>query len=195
MKPALIPYSVNAVLWSDGAAKERWLGLPPDDEDRLHEYTRLGLSRSDGDRQVVFLGDGGGQSASNRWIETRFLTKQNNEWYGYSYAWNDGETEGELVEAKGADREFTIKTSGRSEETELALPEPNGVHGLPQPGRQLRARLHRTADESGARLPALPWRSRCWRRRGAREPACGLRTARPVQQVRLGQRECARPVA
>ena len=28
MTPALIPYSVNAVLWSDGAAKERWLHLP-----------------------------------------------------------------------------------------------------------------------------------------------------------------------
>ena len=27
-RPALIPYSVNAVLWSDGAAKQRWLALP-----------------------------------------------------------------------------------------------------------------------------------------------------------------------
>src|SRR5437660_5035198 len=51
-----------------------------------------------------------GNPQSNRWIETRFLTKQNKEWYGYSYSWNDAETEGALVEANGADREFTIKT-------------------------------------------------------------------------------------
>ena len=28
--PALIPYDVNAALWSDGAYKERWIALPGD---------------------------------------------------------------------------------------------------------------------------------------------------------------------
>src|SRR4029450_7886025 len=28
MKPGVIPYSVNAPFWSDGAHKERWLALP-----------------------------------------------------------------------------------------------------------------------------------------------------------------------
>jgi hypothetical protein len=52
-----------------------------------------------------------GKPESRRWIETRFLTRQGTEWYGYSYSWNDEQCEGELVEAKGADREFTIKTA------------------------------------------------------------------------------------
>ncbi|MBI3408092.1 MAG: PQQ-dependent sugar dehydrogenase [Planctomycetes bacterium] len=30
MEPALIPYSVNSVLWSDGAFKQSWLGIPGD---------------------------------------------------------------------------------------------------------------------------------------------------------------------
>ena len=51
-----------------------------------------------------------GNSQSRRWIETRFLTRQGTEWYGYSYAWNDEQSEGTLIEAKGADREYAIKT-------------------------------------------------------------------------------------
>ena len=40
-----------------------------------------------------------GKQQSRRWIETRFLTRQGTEWYGYSYAWNDEQTEGTLIEA------------------------------------------------------------------------------------------------
>ena len=63
MEEALIPYSVNAVLWSDGAAKQRWLGLPEDAQDRLSQEPRLGVSRSDGDREIVLHRHGGRQSA------------------------------------------------------------------------------------------------------------------------------------
>ncbi|MBI3411421.1 MAG: hypothetical protein HY040_24095 [Planctomycetes bacterium] len=57
------------------------------------------------------MGSTSGNPASRRWIETRFLTKQGGEWFGYSYAWNDDETEGFLVEKPGMDREYQIKTS------------------------------------------------------------------------------------
>jgi glucose/arabinose dehydrogenase len=110
MKPALIPYSVNAVLWSDGTAKQRWLGLPGD--------TKIDYKKNRGwefpDQTVIVksfhLDTVEGDPTSRRWIETRFLTKQGTEWYGYSYAWNDEQSEGTLIEAKGTDREYTIKT-------------------------------------------------------------------------------------
>lgn len=110
MVDALIPYSVNAVLWSDGAAKQRWLGLPGD--------AKIDYRKSRGwefpDQTVIVksfhIDTEEGNPQSRRWIETRFLTKQGTEWYGYSYAWNDEQTEGTLIEAKGADREYTIKT-------------------------------------------------------------------------------------
>lgn len=110
MEDSLIPYSVNAVLWSDGAAKERWLGLPPGGK---IDYTK---NRGWGfpDQTVIvksfYIDTEEGNPKSRRWIETRFLTKQGTEWYGYSYAWNDDQTEGTLIEAKGADREYAIKT-------------------------------------------------------------------------------------
>jgi hypothetical protein len=110
MEDSMIPYSVNAVLWSDGAAKERWLGLPPGG--------KIDYRKSRGwdfpDQTVIvkwfYIDTVEGDPKSRRWIETRFLTKQGAEWYGYSYAWNDEQTEGTLVESKGADREYTIKS-------------------------------------------------------------------------------------
>ncbi len=116
MEPALIPYSVNAPLWGDNAFKERWLGLPG-----THPTIDFTTSRGWGfpDRTVIVKSFGlemeEGNPASRRWIETRFLTQQQGEWFGYSYAWDDAQTEGVLVDAKGRDRVVTIKVPKSAE--------------------------------------------------------------------------------
>jgi glucose/arabinose dehydrogenase len=120
VEPALIPYSVNSPLWSDGALKERYLALPGAD-------SRIDFTRSRGwnfpDGTVVVksfaLELEEGNPGSRRYVETRFLTKQDGEWFGYSYAWDDAQTDGELVAAKGADRTYTITNArgGRHEQT------------------------------------------------------------------------------
>ncbi|MCS7046414.1 MAG: PQQ-dependent sugar dehydrogenase [Gemmataceae bacterium] len=110
MEPGLIPYTVNAVLWSDGAGKQRWLGIPGDGV--IEFTTNRGWNFPD-ETVIVksfYLDLEEGNPASRRWIETRFLTKQLGQWYGYSYEWNDEQTEGTLVDAKGKDREFTVRT-------------------------------------------------------------------------------------
>jgi uncharacterized repeat protein (TIGR03806 family) len=110
--PALVPYSVNAPLWSDGAYKERYLALP--DGAGGIDFTR---SRGWGfpDRTVLVksfaLETTAGDPASRRWIETRFLTRQGGEWFGYSYAWNDEQTDATLVGARGTDRTFSVKNA------------------------------------------------------------------------------------
>lgn len=111
MEPALIPYSVNAVLWSDGAFKERWLAIPGNGT--IDFTTKRGWNFPD---QTVIVKSFGlefeeGNPLSRRWIETRFLTRQGTEWFGYSYAWNDEQTEGTLIEGKGRDRDFLIKVA------------------------------------------------------------------------------------
>ncbi|HUG91339.1 MAG TPA: PQQ-dependent sugar dehydrogenase, partial [Planctomycetaceae bacterium] len=119
VQPGLIPYSVNSPLWSDGAHKERFIALPPsgppgEERPTTIEFTTRG-SWSFPDRTVLVksfaLDMVEGDPASRRWIETRFLTKQDGEWVGYSYAWNDDATEAALVETAGADREFEIRTA------------------------------------------------------------------------------------
>jgi uncharacterized repeat protein (TIGR03806 family) len=116
MEPALIPYSVNAPLWSDGAYKERWLALPGGDS-RIHFTRAHGWEFPD---QTVLVKSFAleleeGNPASRRWIETRFLTNQRGEWFGYSYRWNDDQTDGTLVEAKGLDHTFTIRVPRSAE--------------------------------------------------------------------------------
>jgi len=109
-EPALIPYTVNAPLWSDGAYKERYIALPGHD-------SQIEITASGGwnfpDRAVLVksfaLDVKEGNPKSRRWVETRFLTKQEGEWVGYSYLWNEAQTEATLVEASGADREFVIR--------------------------------------------------------------------------------------
>jgi uncharacterized repeat protein (TIGR03806 family) len=109
MKPGVIPYSVNAELWSDGAHKERFLVLPPGG--------KIDYKRTNGwefpDKTVLVksfaLEMKEGDPGSRQWIETRFMTKQSGEWYGYSYLWNGDGTDATLVDAKGLDVKYTVK--------------------------------------------------------------------------------------
>jgi glucose/arabinose dehydrogenase len=110
MKSGVIPYSVNAPFWSDGMHKERWLVLPGTE---TIAYTRT-RGWNFPDRTVLVksfaLEREEGKPASRQWVETRFLTKQDGEWYGYTYRWNDAGTDAELLPAGGLDQTFTVKT-------------------------------------------------------------------------------------
>jgi uncharacterized repeat protein (TIGR03806 family) len=101
--PAAIPYSVNAPLWSDGAAKERFILLPGSD-------TRIGYATDRGwdfpDGTVLVKSFAWARGDTRRWIETRLLSKQAGKWRGYSYEWNDAQDDAVLVAREGADREF-----------------------------------------------------------------------------------------
>jgi uncharacterized repeat protein (TIGR03806 family) len=142
LKPAagLIPYSVNAALWSDGAEKERYLALPNNGQIEFNaiEYPQPSPGAPRGwrfpDGTVVvktFLMEmEKGNPASKRRLETRILHYQQFEgteeygdqyWHGYTYIWNDDQTDAVLADASGADRKLTIKDQeapgGKREQT------------------------------------------------------------------------------
>ncbi len=86
----LIPYAPNAPFWSDGAAKERWIGLP--------------------DGQNITVGADGDWDFPNgtvlmknfrlddRLIETRlFMRHPDGVWAGYTYEWNAQGNDATLV--------------------------------------------------------------------------------------------------
>src|SRR5262249_38093038 len=77
VQPGLIPYSVNAPLWSDGAYKERYIALPGDDP-RIDIGTNRGWNFPDLTVLVksFALEAVEGDAATRRWVETRLLTKQ-----------------------------------------------------------------------------------------------------------------------
>lgn len=117
VKPGVIPYSVNSPLWSDGAGKARFLAIPADvieDGKPPIGFSKGSRSWSFPERTVLIKSFGletvKGDPESHRWIETRLLTKQQGEWVGYSYAWNDEQTDATLVDRSGADQVFRIRT-------------------------------------------------------------------------------------
>lgn len=103
MKPGVIPYSVNAPFWSDGMHKERFVAIPSA-ETIDYTHTR-GWAFPD---RTVIVKSFALPDEPRKWIETRFLTKQGTEWFGYSYLWNDAGTDAELVGSGGLDKEYTV---------------------------------------------------------------------------------------
>ena len=107
-----IPYDVNSPLWSDGALKTRHIILT-DAEDKI-VASDVG-AWSFPERTVLVksfsLEMKEGVPESRKLIETRFLTKQDNEWVGYSYRWNKSQTDAFLVESEGRQEKFRIHTN------------------------------------------------------------------------------------
>ncbi len=138
--PGLIPYSVNAQLWADHATKERYLAIPGHAQIQYNaiEYPQPAPGAPRGwkfpDGTVVvktfFLEMEKGNPASRRRLETRLLhfeqlagTEEVGDqyWHGYTYVWNDEQTEATLLDAGGLDRTFTIRDpqapGGRRQQT------------------------------------------------------------------------------
>lgn len=126
--PGLIPYSVNSALWSDGARKDRYMALPGESKIEYNTVTypqpspgaQPGWRFPDGAVMVktFSLEMEAGNPASARRLETRLLRHElipGNEdvgshvWTGYVYVWNQDQSDAELLEAAGADREYVIK--------------------------------------------------------------------------------------
>ena len=109
VQPGVIPYSVNAPGWADGATAERFIALPGD--------TRIGYASAGGWNftngavlvQTLSLEREAGNPASRQRIETRLLVRQGGQWTGYSYRWNEGQSDAMLVPKIGEEKEFAIK--------------------------------------------------------------------------------------
>jgi uncharacterized repeat protein (TIGR03806 family) len=86
----LLPYDVNSPLWSDGSDKGRWLALPPNGKIKI-------LPDGDWDLPVGSVLVKEFQVGGKR-VETRlFVRHTDGGWAGYTYEWNDAETEAFLL--------------------------------------------------------------------------------------------------
>lgn len=94
-KPAagLVPYGVQAPLWSDGAVKERWVAIP--------DGTNITVKDADGDFEfpngTVLVKT---FSVGGKRVETRlFIRHDDGGWNGYSYEWLDDQSDAVLLPA------------------------------------------------------------------------------------------------
>ncbi|MBI3849781.1 MAG: PQQ-dependent sugar dehydrogenase [Verrucomicrobia bacterium] len=109
VQPGVIPYSVNAPAWADGASAERFIALP--DDTRL-DYSSTGswnLTNGAVLVQTLSLEREAGHAASRQRLETRLLTRQSGQWVGYSYRWDDAQSDATLVQKTGGQKEFVIQ--------------------------------------------------------------------------------------
>jgi uncharacterized repeat protein (TIGR03806 family) len=139
--PGVIPYSVNAQLWGDHAQKERFLAIPGAGQIGFDEVTYPqpspgappGWHFPDGTVLVkTFSMDmERGNPKSRKRLETRLLHFQkfpgteevgDQYWRGYTYIWNDEQTEAVLADEQGLDKMLKITVDGKVVEQKYRFP-------------------------------------------------------------------------
>jgi len=119
----IVPYTVNSPLWSDGAHKERAFAIPssPSEDQRIEFQNQFGWTFPNGTVLIksFALEKRAGESQSWRWIETRLMLREQNEWVGYTYRWNEQGTDAELVGADGTDVEFEVSDASMPQGTRV----------------------------------------------------------------------------
>jgi mono/diheme cytochrome c family protein len=108
---AMIPYDVNSPLWSDGATKQRFILLPAGKKIHVKDCTTdPGACSQDGGASYTPEDEGHWDlpvgtillkafSVGGKRIETRLLMRQTDtDWLGFSYEWNDAQTDATLLD-------------------------------------------------------------------------------------------------
>lgn len=120
--PALLPYTVTVPLWSDGADKQRWLFVPPGE---TVTYDPSGAwSFPVGTLAVKHFELRGAPDQRARRLETRVMIHERRGWAGYTYRWNDAQTDAELVTRPSVDE---VELPGG---TRARWPQPAGAECL-----------------------------------------------------------------
>jgi uncharacterized repeat protein (TIGR03806 family) len=121
--PGLLSYSINAPGWMDGARAERFLALPGNA--RIGYTATRGWHFTNGSAivQTLWMGPEPTAAAARQRIETRVLLKQDNEWTGYTYRWNEQQTDAVLVGKEGTNVTLELtQESGRRRRQAWRIP-------------------------------------------------------------------------
>jgi uncharacterized repeat protein (TIGR03806 family) len=106
----VIPYDVNSPLWSDGAQKQRYLAVPGDAKIKYAKEGAWGFPDGSVLVKTFSLDTETGNPASRRRLETRILHIEQGHWRGYTYVWDDDQTDATLLEdPRGSNRTFAVK--------------------------------------------------------------------------------------
>ena len=113
LQPAdyLIPYSVNSPLWSDGAAKQRWMALPEKSKINFSEKGAWEFPAGTVFVKNFALPVDEKNPKILRRLETRLLVRDTNGGvYGASYRWRSDNSDADLVTV-GTNELISIKTA------------------------------------------------------------------------------------
>ncbi len=116
--PGVIPFSINAEQWADHATAQRFVALPGTSSVRVYDkpieipetfFSGKHFFPKDGVlAKTIALEMERGNPNSRRRLETQILHFDGTTWRGYTYAWNDEQTDATLVPAAGLDRTLVV---------------------------------------------------------------------------------------
>jgi uncharacterized repeat protein (TIGR03806 family) len=107
MAASVVPYDVNSPLWSDGADKQRGMALANGAKIHVKDCTANAsecLGTADEGKWVLPVGTVLVKSFlfDNKFVETRlFVHLDASTWVGYSYKWDEGQTDATIVGMDG----------------------------------------------------------------------------------------------
>jgi putative heme-binding domain-containing protein len=121
--PGVYPYHIRAQRWADHAQAERWLALPGSSAIQVYATpqalpgtafysARLHFPKDGVVAKTYYLEIEQGSPATRRKIETQILHfggEAGDDWRGYSYRWNEAQTDADLVGPGGDLQTFEIK--------------------------------------------------------------------------------------
>ena len=119
--PGVLPFSVNVEQWSDHATAERLVAVPGSESIQNYPKARpvpgSQFSRAtDYPKDTVLLKTFSlevvdGDKSSRKRIETQALHFDGLDWLGYTYEWNDEQTDAVLVDRAGKSRTIAVADS------------------------------------------------------------------------------------
>jgi uncharacterized repeat protein (TIGR03806 family) len=92
--PGVVAYDVAAPLWSDGAAKRRWMALPGQGKVQFDATEAFDFPIGTAFVKHFELPRPGG---GMRRVETRVFWRQTDRWVGVTYRWNSAQTDAQRV--------------------------------------------------------------------------------------------------
>jgi uncharacterized repeat protein (TIGR03806 family) len=108
---SLVPYSVNAPLWSDGAKKQRYVMLPDLEKIKVAKDGSYEFPVGTIFVKTFYVGDEARGPLPGSRLETRLFLRNEREWVGYTYVWDKEQQDAHLLD-------------GRLERPRLVAPEP-----------------------------------------------------------------------
>lgn len=121
LQPGAVPYDVNVPLWSDYADKERYIVLPAGARIGFKEKTSWQFPVGTVLVKHFFLDLDRQRAKDRRRLETRFFVHSPQGWKGYTYVWNDAQTDATLID-DAVTRTYKVKTADGIIEQEWYFP-------------------------------------------------------------------------
>lgn len=108
--PGVIPYTINAPAWADHATGERFVALPGDATIGVVKKQGWHFPKESVLLKTISLETERGNPKSARRLETQLLRFNGARWLGYSYRWNEAQTDAELVSREGDNIKLEVRS-------------------------------------------------------------------------------------